>query len=591
MNWGRSMVRLWGWLISGLFILLSTCGSWAQGRRHEVHLEGTPYELHVYRIEGRETRSPTMLIVGGIQGDEPGGFLAADRYVDLTLKRGTLVIVPRANFYSIIKNQRGPHGDMNRRFKEVASRSPMDLVVEILKGLMAEADIFLNLHDGSGFFSPRWESPQRNPMRFGQSIIADASVFFHEPTGRTIFLEAMANRVVDKVNPQIHDERHHFHFNNHRTMDKDTPHKEQRGSATFYALTHLGIPAFGIETSKEIADPRTRVQYQTMVINAFMEEMGIVADHPPLALDPPQLHYVIISVNGDIPFAVPDGGSISVRKGDVVEVRGVVANYQRGITADIVGLGTENDLNKPFRILRNTKVLVRKESQVFGQVSVHVGKAMDGRATETSTQLPEVKYFVVDVEGEQKVVENGGVLKVVRGDGIRILDVICAGGESWEVQVNFIGFINPDEQSPGEDRGVVIDTARDLEKRYALDGRGTIYRVVALRGENMLGEMIVEIQEPRLEYVLVENSGGSLLAYPPGGRLLLGQAKEIKVAGIVTNVPRNSGVEIETRGRGLLRETSSGGWTVKSQGPWPQKGEIIVLRKGIPMGKIFLEAP
>ena len=110
------MVRLWGWLISGLFILLSTCGSWAQGRKHEVHLEGTPYELHVYRIEGRETRSPTMLIVGGIQGDEPGGFLAADRYVDLTLKRGTLVIVPRANFYSIIKNQRGPHGDMNRRF-------------------------------------------------------------------------------------------------------------------------------------------------------------------------------------------------------------------------------------------------------------------------------------------------------------------------------------------------------------------------------------------------------------------------------------------------------------------------------------------
>lgn len=581
--------RLSRWFASITIVLLAASACWAEGRRHEVHLEGTPYELHVYTIEGREARSPTMLIVGGIQGDEPGGFLAADRYVDLTLKRGTLIIVPRANFYSIIKNQRAPHGDMNRRFREVVARSPMDVVVEILKGLMARADIFLNLHDGSGFFSPRWESPQRNPMRFGQSIIADAAVFTHQPTGRTLFLEYMANRVVEKVNSQIHDERHHFHFNNHRTMDRDSPHKEQRGSATFYALTQLGIPAFGIETSKDIGDPRIRVQYQTMVINAFMEEMGIVADQPPLALDPPQLHYVIVSVNGGIPLAVPDGGSISIRKGDSVEVRGVVANYQRGVTADLVGLGTENDLNKPLRILKSTKVLVRKESQVFGQVTLQVGKAADPKAPEPKGHVSEVRYFVVDVEGEQRVVENGGVLKVVRGDAIRILDVICGNGESWEVQVNFIGFINPDEQNPGEDRGVLIDTAKDLEIRYALDGKGGLYRVVALHGEDMVGEMMVEIEAPRLHYVLVENSLGSLMAYPPGGKLSLGEKREVKVAQIITNIPQNRGVELEVRGKGLFSETSQQGITVKSHGQGPRMGELVVLRKGIPMGKISIE--
>ena len=54
-------------------------------------------------------------------------------------------------------------------------------IIGVIKELMNESDFFLNLHDGSGFFSPVWESTMRNPMRFGQSIIADAE----EHTTRT----------------------------------------------------------------------------------------------------------------------------------------------------------------------------------------------------------------------------------------------------------------------------------------------------------------------------------------------------------------------------------------------------------------------
>jgi hypothetical protein len=32
----------------------------------------------------------------------------------MSLKKGNLIVVPRANFYSIIMNDRGPNGDMNR---------------------------------------------------------------------------------------------------------------------------------------------------------------------------------------------------------------------------------------------------------------------------------------------------------------------------------------------------------------------------------------------------------------------------------------------------------------------------------------------
>ncbi len=581
--------RLWMGT-GGLVALLSFASwGWAEGRKHEVHLAGTPYELHVYRLEGREVRSPTMLIIGGIQGDEPGGFLAADRYVDLTLRRGTLLLVPRANFLSIIKNHRGPEGDMNRRFRDWAVRSPMDKVVEILKGLMAEADIFLNLHDGSGFYYPRWESPQRNPMRFGQSIIADAAVYRHPAGDRVLELESMARRVIDKVNAQIHEERHHFHFNNHRTLEKDTAHKEQRGSATFYALTQHGIPAFGVETSKDIPEPRIRVQYQTMVINAFLEEMGIVADQPPLALDPPQLQYVLISVNGEIPLAVPDKEAVVVAPGELVEVVGVVANYQRGITADLEGLGSENDIHRPLRVRKDTKVLVRKESQVFGQVKIRV--ARQGRAPRASQaeETPRVDYFLLEVNGEKKLVENQGSLRAVKGDVVRVVDVLTQGIPSDALQVNFIGFVHEKAgENKGEDRGVPIRTAKDLIPRYALDQNGSTYRIVALEGQQLLGEMILELEPARFFYLVVGDGNSIPAAYGESTPMLLRPSEELRIMDLRTNVQDNLGVSLELRGAVGVLERTSQEWILKvGQGP-ETTGELLVTRDGFPMGRVLV---
>ncbi len=586
----RILIWLFAHLLGFLAMPWGIGWGWAGGRKHEVYLAGTPYELHVYRLEGREAKSPTMLIIGGIQGDEPGGFLAADRYVDLTLRRGTLLLVPRANFYSIIKNQRGPEGDMNRRFRDGAVRSSMDKVVEILKGLIAEADIFLNLHDGSGFYYPRWESPQRNPMRFGQSIIADAALYKHPAGDRFLELEAMAQRVIQKVNSQIHEERHHFHFNNHRTLEKNTPHKEQRASATFYALTQHGIPAFGVETSKDIPDPRIRVQYQTIVINAFLEEMGITADQPPMALDPPQLQYVLISVNGGIPLAVPDKETVAVAPGELVEVVGVVANYQRGITADLEGLGTENDLHKPLRVRKDTRILVRKESQVFGQVQIRVANQPKSvRALQTG-ETPRVEYFLLDVNGEKRLVENHGRLKVVTGDIVRVVDVLTQGIPSDVLQVNFIGFVHEGSgENQGEDRGIPIRTARDLIPRYALDKDGRTYRVAAFEGQQLLGEMLLELEPPRLSYLVVGNGDSTPAAYGEGTRMLVRPSEELRILDVRTNVQDNLGVTLELKGPVGSLEQGSQDWLLRvGQGP-EASGELLVIREGLPMGRILIQ--
>jgi len=88
------------------------------GRRtHTVYFEGQENELHVYRISGSQP-GKTLLIIGGIQGDEPSGFLAADSYVDFSLGSGNLIVVPRANFPSILKRERQINQDMNRKFSD-----------------------------------------------------------------------------------------------------------------------------------------------------------------------------------------------------------------------------------------------------------------------------------------------------------------------------------------------------------------------------------------------------------------------------------------------------------------------------------------
>ena len=170
-------------LVISLFIAIST--AMAQQRTHTVFFESTDYELHVYRIFGKEP-GKTMFLIGGIQGDEPGGYLSADLYADFSLAKGNLIVVPRANFQSIVLRKRQVNADMNRKFAGDDQKNYEDKIVKILKQLMSESDIVLNLHDGSGFYSDTWISDMRNPKRYGQCIIADTAKYTIPETGKII---------------------------------------------------------------------------------------------------------------------------------------------------------------------------------------------------------------------------------------------------------------------------------------------------------------------------------------------------------------------------------------------------------------------
>jgi len=492
-------------IIFAAIIAMAFCfqpaGAAAQKRTHSVFFEDTDYELHVYRIYGKHP-GKTLLLIGGIQGDEPGGFLSADHYADISLTKGNLIVVPRANFQSIVLNRRKINEDMNRKFGDDRKKNYEAEIVSILKQLIGESDCLLNLHDGSGFFSETWESPERNPLRYGQSIIADSETHINATTGQTFRLGDLARSVIARANLQIEFPQHYFRFNNHRTIDENSPHREQRKSATFYALYTCGIPAYGIETSKTLP-LELKVRYHNLVINAFMERFEVIPETPGVNLAPPKLRYLVISINDTLPVVVQDGQILYVNAGDTIMISHIEANYERGLTADIVNYGSFSDLRKKTVINGPTEIIARRDYLPCGSVQIRVGnsrkvitKAEGVVILAPPPSVPDILQYQVRINGKERTFQNNEHVEVIRGDTFEIVDVTVESGDASRLQVNFKGYVGNSRNNTGEDRGYVIDTGKDLWRRYSLAKNGKIYPIIVKYGEKVIGKLFVEIKEP-----------------------------------------------------------------------------------------------
>ncbi len=568
------------------------------GRTHEVFFPNTDHELHVYHIRGREPGS-TMLIIGGIHGDEPGGYLAADLYADLSLRRGNLIVVARANIQSIHHNTRGASGDLNRRFGGYDDGQIDQEIAVVLEDLISESDVLLNLHDGSGFYSPENEGSRRNPRLWGQSVIIDADGFTM-PEGQRCDLLSTAESAVARVNGLIIDSDHHFKVKNTLTFDENSTHREQRGSATFYAVSEVGIPGFGVETSQDIDRESLRVEYQVLVINAFLDEFGIVPDHPRFALETPALRYIAISIDGGPSMIIENGGSLNVAPGSSVEITHIEANYERGITVDFEGKGGFNDLGRTFRLEGDTRVRVNKDKYPCGSVLLVADASLAGvrgspNVAPKETSRVSIEAFRIALNGRWTWLRPEETLRVLWGDELILDDPIAPATGSYKI--NFRGFVGNQNNNDGEDRGYTIFTAHDLLQRFSLSPETERYEIRAELGGTIFARSFVEIVVPRLEYVLIQPEDGPILALTEGDTIDIGPTSSLKVIDVVT-IPRDSDpVTVDLR-----RLTGSGG--TDDRGETIQLGsellkdhdlpghdglyEITVRRKGLQIGRVMV---
>jgi len=454
---------------------------------HNVYFEGSDYELNVYKVYGRRNGN-TIFILGGIQGDEPGGFLSADLYAGLRLEQGNLIIIPRANLKSIILFNRGIEGDMNRLFVDNnTNTSTEQQVVKVIMSYMSEADLFLNMHDGWGFHNPVHINEQRNPKRFGQCIIVDADE--HECGNKIIDLKRIANDVLDNVNARISNAEHYLAYFNTRTGTPDTPWKEMQKTATWYALRHYCIPAFGIESSKNITSLELRILYHNYAVNEFMKLMDIIPENPPVYVTPAVLDYVLVTVNGES-LTARNGDVIRINKDDVISVKHIETNHERGVTCEVLGFGNLNSLKREVVITHSTKIVFRKESAKFAEISIEVEKL-----TPNTVKTPDGYIFYVTVDDKVIPVNPDVVLTVKTGSRLKILRLEY-NGKNTGLPINLRGWVPRGiTVNNGDDRGYVFTVNQaEMIARWSIDGDGITFPVTADSDGKELARFYIRIE-------------------------------------------------------------------------------------------------
>jgi len=250
--------------------------------QQKTYFPKTSQALTVHSISG-PGKGPTLLVFGGIHGDEQAGYMTADRFVDVRINNGRLILAPRLNAAAIKKRQRqGLGGDMNRLFdlpEKTRHRNPDTKVVDLAKSLIQQADYVVNLHQAYDFYAPRWISRERNPSKWGQCNVIDTPIY-HLHNGDKLELGRFANKVARRSNDRIKNKSYQFLVNSTNTGGPKTRHEEQKGSMTYYALTKQHKIALAVEATKNCSLSEA-IAFLTIAVNSALEEAGIQSDSLP----------------------------------------------------------------------------------------------------------------------------------------------------------------------------------------------------------------------------------------------------------------------------------------------------------------------
>jgi predicted deacylase len=115
-------------------------------------LAGTRYATPVVTVDGPQ-EGPTVVVVGGLHGDERAGYRTAEEVAAADVAAGRLVAVPRANRPAIEADRReGVGGDLNRQFPP--NETPTTRLARALWEVVADADpdVVLDLHRSTGIY-------------------------------------------------------------------------------------------------------------------------------------------------------------------------------------------------------------------------------------------------------------------------------------------------------------------------------------------------------------------------------------------------------------------------------------------------------
>ena len=116
-----------------------------------------------WAVEGIEINSgyagPRIMVLGGVHGNEPGGWLAAESIADWQVERGSLLVLPRVNWRSaaVMERTLNDIGDINRSYPGNATGLPAQRIANAIieVGREFEPELLFDLHESWVFYNER----------------------------------------------------------------------------------------------------------------------------------------------------------------------------------------------------------------------------------------------------------------------------------------------------------------------------------------------------------------------------------------------------------------------------------------------------
>jgi hypothetical protein len=224
-----------------------------------VLAEGTDWATPYYIADSGQP-GPTVMIVGGMHGNEPAGAYAAEQIRHWPIVRGKLVVVPHANVQALAANKRLTPGaeakisNLNRNFAAAARESdpPRGVMAEALwKLVQTERPMWLlDLHEGYDF-------NQLNADSVGSTIIVQPSPEADE----------VVNLMLAAVNAGIEEEKKQFR---RRGPPVDTSLARAVGE-------HLDIRSMIVETTSKEQPLSHRARQHRVMVHRFFSHLNMLA--------------------------------------------------------------------------------------------------------------------------------------------------------------------------------------------------------------------------------------------------------------------------------------------------------------------------
>ncbi|MFX4210830.1 M99 family carboxypeptidase catalytic domain-containing protein [Aliarcobacter butzleri] len=412
----------------------------------------TNRDFSIYKKES-QTPSHTLLIIGGIHGDEPGAYFAPaffEKYYKIT--KGSVWVIPNINGDSIIANQRGIYNDMNRKFSVIEKDDPDYFIIERVKKIILDkkVDLILNLHDGHGFYRETYENAIFNPKAWGQATIIDQDKI----NGLNKFgdLDNIATQVKNNLNKdKLFQEFHSFGVKNTQTKFKD---EQMQLSLTYFAVTN-NKPAFAIETSKNITDLTEKVIYQLKSIEEFMKIMDIEFQRD-------------FDINNyeEVKKRLFDFGEVKINENiafDLSDSRKILR---------FVPLKKENNEFKFENSLGATKIVDNKYELYIGNINV----------TNLFPQIFDVKEYKDSI----KIEVDGKVINTKLGEIIDVKNSFKIVKNDF-FRVNVIGFSKTGVDSEDD----ILLKKSDMVDSFSIDTNNKQYRVEFYKDNNFYGMITI----------------------------------------------------------------------------------------------------